>query len=193
MEANQNCHILNCSCWTVTNNWIQEEIWLQKKNNLWRQRKLEEAPLFSGQFKVALKLSWTGLIRWRKHSTTRTRSWRSRHCHWAGSAAQELWEDLKNRTKQVKQLKQIAEALGNCREGGCCHDQGPDDWTYKQEEKAKTILNPEKTPQYVKSLKSKEQQNTHILSQRKHTLSHRNKETQGEKILPNWEQKKTIL
>ena len=84
MEANQNCHILNCSCWTVTNNWIQEEIWLQKKNNLWRQRKLEEAPLFSGQFEVALKLSWTGLIRWRKHSTTRTRSWRSRHCHWAG-------------------------------------------------------------------------------------------------------------
>ena len=54
-----------------------------------------------------------------------------------------------------------------------------------QKEKVKTILNPEKTPQYVKSLKSEEQQDTHILSQRKHTLSHRNKETQGERILPN--------
>ena len=54
-----------------------------------------------------------------------------------------------------------------------------------RKKKAKTILNPEKTPQYVKSLKSEEQQNTRILSQRKHTLSHRNKETQGERILPN--------
>ena len=40
-----------------------------------------------------------------------------------------------------------------------------------QEEKVKTILNPEKKPQYVKSLKSEEQQNTHILSQRTHTLT----------------------
>ena len=96
-------------------------------------------------------------------------------------------EDLKNKTKQVNNLS-ILLTLGNCRKGGCCHDQGPDDWTYKPEEKAKTILNPEKTPQYVNSLKSEEQQETHILSQRKHTLSHRNKETQGERILPNWEE-----
>ena len=48
-------------------------------------------------------------------------------------------EKLNSRVKLVEQLKRTVEALKNCQEGGCCHNQGPG-------RKAKTILNPEKKP-----------------------------------------------